>query len=350
MILTSARLQNYRSYLDSSFEFESGVNIIVGPNASGKTNLLDALFIAAHGASMKLTKGFMVNNGESWARIDVLTNTNQTRTVKIIDSSAKPEIIIDDKPYKRLPLNQRLPVVLFEPNQLYYLTTSPDMRRQLIDDILDKTDDEFTSIRSRYTRTLQQRNSLLKQPISHVKNQVFAWDMRLSDLAGRYVDKRQNLLDLINKNAAQIYSTVANTTHQLDLKYDSTIAVSTYAQGLLKRLQDNIEHDHQRGFTGAGPHRDDIKILIDGNDMRSTASRGETRSILLAIKIIESQILEGKYNQKPLLLLDDVFGELDGARRKSLIEFISTNQTFITTTDADIIGHGFTKKAKITAI
>lgn len=350
MILTSARLQNYRSYSDSSFEFEPHVNIIVGPNASGKTNLLDALFLTASGASMKPTKGSMVKDNEPWARIDVLTNTNQARLVKIPNSLSKPELSIDDKLYKRLPLDKRLPVVLFEPNQLYFLTNSPDMRRQLIDDILDKIDPDFPTIRSRYTRTLQQRNHLLKQPLHQVADQVFAWDVRLCDLAGQYATKRQQLITLINDKAPQIYSSVAGSNHNLEFSYESTLKIDSYANSLLTKLQQNIALDHARGFTGYGPHRDDVKILINNHDMRSVASRGETRSILLSLKIIEAQILKDKHSQKPLLLLDDVFGELDGARRKSLIEFISDNQTFITTTDADIIGHEFTKKAKITAI
>jgi DNA replication and repair protein RecF len=136
----------------------------------------------------------------------------------------------------------------------------------------------------------------------------------------------------------------------LSLAYISKLSAQSYANSLHTKLQERLELDHLRGYTGYGPHRDDIGLLIDGKDVRDVASRGETRSILLSLKLIEAQILEDSSGHKPILLLDDVFGELDGVRRKSLIEFMATNQTFITTTDADVIGHDFAQKSKLLSV
>ncbi len=339
MVITSARLQNYRSYTDSSFEFEPHVNIIVGPNASGKTNLLDALYYAAVGGSMKPGNEHIIRHDQAWGRIDVMTNENQARTVKIKQSPAgvQKEVLLDDKVYKRLPKDRMLPVVLFEPNHLYFITSSPDMRRQLIDGILEKSQTSFITLRNKYTRTLQQRNTLLKQPLDVVRQQIFAWDLRISELAGQYVQQRLELLQLINSTSTEIYTQIAGGQHKLELRYESKIGSANYASKLLTKLQQRLELDHQRGFTGYGPHRDDIALLLDDKDMRDVASRGETRSILLTLKILESQIIESVYGQKPILLLDDVFGELDHSRRRALVEFMSGSQTFITTTDADVI-------------
>ncbi len=346
MVLTSARLQNYRSYSDSSFEFDPGVNIIVGPNASGKTNLLDALHLASTGVSIRPSGDFAIKTKQSWARVDVLTSTNKSRVVKLYQDG-RPEFEIDEKKHKRLSLEKTIPVVLFEPNHLYQITTSPEQRRKFIDDILAKSDKEFPSLRNNYIRALRQRNSLLKSPLTEVRKQIFAWDVRLCELAGSYVHKRCSLLEKINHSGGSVYSAIAGRKHELSLLYESKISVESYSSSLLKALQTKLELDHVRGFTGYGPHRDDISIIIDGHDMRNVASRGETRSILLALKVIEARLLEEVHQQKPLLLLDDVFGELDGVRRKSLIEFISGNQTFITTTDADIISHDFVSGARI---
>ncbi len=340
MILTSARLQNFRSYSDSSFEFEPGVNIIVGPNASGKTNLLDALYLTATGVTIRPNKDFLIQTNKPWSRLDVLTSQNQIRITRIRQDN-KPEFEFDDKKFRRFTLDKLIPVVLFEPNHLYQITTAPEQRRQFMDDILTKIDPSFSSLKNNYIRTLRQRNSLLKLPLGEVKKQIFAWDVRLCELAGSYVQKRKQLLEQINQNSSGVYSKIANQKHQLLLVYESKIQAENYSSTLLKTLQLKLELDHMRGFTGYGPHRDDMSIIIDNNDMRNVASRGETRSILLTLKVIEARILEGIYNQKPLLLLDDVFGELDGARRKSLIDFMSGCQTFITTTDADIIAHNF---------
>jgi len=339
MVITSARLQNYRSYTDSSFEFESHVNIIVGPNASGKTNLLDALYYAATGGSMKPSSEHVVRHEQSWARIDCMTSENQTRTVKIKQSPTglQKELLLDDKLYRRLPKDRMLPVVLFEPNHLYFITTSPDMRRQLIDGILEKSQEGFITLKNKYVRTLRQRNALLKQPLDQVRSQIFAWDVRISELAGQYTEERLKLLRKINETSSEIYTSIAGNQHSLLLTYESKISATNYASNLLTKLQARLELDHQRGFTGYGPHRDDIGLLIDDKDMRDVASRGETRSILLTLKVTEAQILEEVHQQKPILLLDDVFGELDGSRRKSLISFMQGSQTFITTTDADVV-------------
>lgn len=350
MVFTSVRLQNYRSYQDSAFEFSSNVNIIVGPNASGKTNLLDALHLCANGTSIKPSRERMVRLGASWARIDTLTSTNQIRAVKLPENDLSLQLEIDKKPYRRLPLSLRVPIILFEPSQLYLITSSPDMRRTLMDDMLEKLIPAFSKQKNNYLKVLRQRNALLKQPIDRVKQQVFAWDVRLSELAGGIVEERLKLLDDINNSASTIYSDIAQRKHMIKFSYDSKVATSTYASSLLNLLQASLENDHRRGFTGYGPHRDDIRITIDQDDMREVASRGETRSILLTIKIIEGNLLESVYNQKPLLLLDDVFGELDGLRRKRLIEFISDNQVFITTTDADIIGHDFAQQASVISV
>ncbi len=347
MVFTSVRLQNYRSYQDGAFEFSPNVNIIVGPNASGKTNLLDALHLSANATSIKPSRERMVRVGANWARVDTLTNTNQTRAVKLRENETGLIIEVDEKSYKRLPQRLRLPIILFEPSQLYLITSSPDMRRTLIDDMLEKLVPAFSKQKNNYLKVLRQRNALLKQPIERVKQQIFAWDIRLSELAGHIVEHRLTLLEDMNAKASAIYSDIAQHDHHINFSYDSKIPLPGYATNLTKVLQTSLENDHHRGFTGYGPHRDDITIAIDNDDIRDVASRGETRSILLTVKIIEGTLLEAAYEHKPLLLLDDVFGELDGQRRKRLIEFIGGNQVFITTTDADIIGHEFAQQTNI---
>lgn len=344
MIVTSARIQNYRSYEDSSFEFDKGVNIIVGPNASGKTNLLDSIYFALSGAPLIKAPEQMKNNQSDWARIDCLTDDSGTRIVKIKENI---DILIDEKLYKRVPVKERYPAVVFEPKHLYLITTSPEMRRSYIDDILSGIDAEFVTTRSQYQKTLRQRNALLKENTGAINKQIFAWDIRLSELGGKYSLKRSELIKQINKSTSKIYSSIAGKKHELKISYESKNSINNYADDMLQRLQRNVEIDQMRGFTTTGPHRDDIRLVLDGNDMRDRASRGETRSILLTLKIIESSILESVLGKKPILLLDDVFGELDGQRRKALIDFMKDNQVFITTTDADILSHKYAEHAKI---
>lgn len=344
MVITAARLQNYRSYSDSSFDFDESVNIIVGPNASGKTNLLDAIFFCSTSKTLVKNKDLLIRAGCDWARIDCITNTNQTRIVKIKETT---EFNIDGKIFKRMPESEKVPVVVFEPKHLYFITTSPEMRRSYIDEILAYIDPDFVKVRAQFQKTLKQRNSLLKGDKRHINDQVFAWDIRLCELAGVYVKFRQRLLKRINQDTNTIYTSIAGKKQQLEIVYETKTKITDYADNMLRALQKNIQLDVIRGFTGVGPHRDDIKLMLDGNDIRDRASRGETRTILLTLKIIESNIIEAEKQKKPILLLDDVFGELDGHRRETLTHYIKDNQVFITTTDADIVTHNFTSKTNI---
>lgn len=347
MALTSIRLQNYRSYEDSSFEFAPGVNIIVGPNASGKTNLLDAIYFIARGTTFKKHKDGIIRDKQQWARLDCLTESNITRSVKVTPNNT--QIIIDDKPFTRLSPARQYPVVLFEPNHLYQITTSPEMRRSYVDDLLARTSRDFPGVKSRYVRTLQQRNALLKNH-SSTHEQLFPWNIRLSELAGSYTEHRNKAIKNINQRAPQLYSQIAGSGSSVQLEIDSRVSKKTYADNMMKLLEETTHQDKILGFTSIGPHRDDIRIELNNKHIKEAASRGETRSVLLAMKLAEAELLEEATNKKPFMLLDDVFGELDGSRRKALISFMKNNQVFITTTDADIIGHEFAKEAQIVAI
>jgi DNA replication and repair protein RecF len=158
-MITSIRLQNFRSYGDASFEFEPAVNIVVGPNASGKTNLLEAVLVLARGNSFRVRDSELVKFDKPWARLEA-NFKNHPRIVKIQPPDKTYEI--DGKVYKRLSLERTLPVVLFEPNHLQLLQRGPDQRRDYFDDLLERSQPTFKSLSSSYKRTLAQRNALLK--------------------------------------------------------------------------------------------------------------------------------------------------------------------------------------------
>lgn len=352
-MITTIHLQQFRSYTNTPFEFEPGVNVIMGPNASGKTNLLEAIHLVARGASYKPVKlEELVQHRKEWARIDAQLAGDHERIFKIkVQNPTTKELIIDEKVVKRVQPSNILPVVLFEPSQLFLLTSSPDMRRAFLDDILAQTNTDFLKIQRDYLRTLRQRNALLKSPTPHTaKQQVFAWNVRLSELAGQYVEQRQQLIQYINTSFAELYNHIAHGSVSVSLEYASKLPVGQYASRMLTRLETGFDEDYARGFTTVGPQRDDLRIIIDGKELRETASRGEVRTTLLALKVQEAKLLEEKTGTKPLFLLDDVFSELDGARRHALTDFLQSHQTFITTTDADLITQHFAQKSNVIAL
>jgi len=336
-VIDNIRLQNFRSYKDESFEFEPGVNIVVGPNASGKTNLLEAVLVLARGGSFRAKDQELIRFGQPWARLDGFFG-NQNRTVKIEqqqEETTDKSFMIEAKKFKRLSLGRSIPLVFFEPNHLQLITRGPEQRREYIDDLLGRSRPEFKSLASQYRRALAQRNALLKHDPARAMSQLFAWNLRLSELGGKIVQARQELIDQTNKQLSRTYNQIAKARTSVRLDYSSHFPADNYSTKLLSKLESSSALDFERGFTAYGPHREDISFYINKRLVNQAASRGETRSLMLALKIFELGLIERARGQKPILLLDDVFSELDGHRRHALVDHLQNQQTIITTTDAD---------------
>lgn len=347
MLFTNIRLQNFRSYEDASFELGTGVNIIVGPNAAGKTNLLEALMVCAVGKSYRAKDMLLIEAGKSWLRLDVHTSENSTRIIKIeanTDTKTSKSFVFDDKPYKKLILKHRQPIVLFEPNDLHLLYAEPNKRREYIDNLLEQYIPHFAKLRLDYRRIIAQRNALLKQPLNVGKSQIFAWNLRLCQTAAEIVENRLKLIDVINESIDETYTSVSNKTMDVKVQYVSKTPTLSYSSNLMRQLEEQIDIDRIRGYTSRGPHRDDIVAYFGDKPISDSASRGENRTYMLSLKILELHILEEQTGKRPLLLLDDVFSELDGSRRRALTQFLQNYQTIITTTDADIVTQHFSDK------
>lgn len=342
-MITDIRLQHFRNYTDAEFAFGPGVNIIVGPNASGKTNLLEAVLILARGSSYKAGDTELVQFGSSWTRLDGRTPSHG-RVLKIkAGPVAQKTFEIDGHVLTRLHPSRMLPTVLFEPNHLLMLNGSPDLRRTFLDDLIEQTEAGFGHVRRHYRRVLAQRNSLLKKNPPDVERQLFVWNVRLSELGGQIARRRQALTERFNEHVPELYRQLAGRNNTIELQYASRFYLHSYESQLLHKLESSVEHDVLRGFTAYGPHRDDLAVRMDARIFQEAASRGEARTLVLALKIIELQLVEAAHDSKPLLLLDDVFSELDGKRRAALTKYVQAYQTFITTTDADSVQPYVTK-------
>jgi len=329
-----------------SFEFAPGVNIIVGPNASGKTNLLEAVLVTAHGQSYRAKDAELIAFAKPWARL-AATLEDGERVVKLVRQPASKSYDIAGKTYQRLSLQHTLPVVLFEPNHLLLLGGAPEERRNYLDDLLEQTVAGYGSVRRNYRRVLRQRNSLLKRAKRPNNQELFPWNLRLSELGAVVARRRIELAAQINKAVGARYKNLSGSKLATEFVYQPQFQAEAYESQFLHTLEQKLATDLERGFTGSGPHREDFSALFAGRPASESASRGETRTYVLALKIIELEILETIRGTRPLLLLDDVFSELDGKRRHALTDQLKTYQTFITTTDADIIQKAFTTKAQI---
>jgi DNA replication and repair protein RecF len=350
-VFTSLRLQNFRSYEDFAVELSPTVNIVVGPNASGKTNLLESLLLLCGVGSYRAAIADVIRDTSDWARIDG-NNLDGNRVLKIQSIGEKIEKTyeLNEKIKKRLSFNDMLPVVLFEPDHLRLLTGSPDLRRDFFDSILREINPEFSMIEKNYKRVLSQRNRLLKQDKTTINKQIFMWNIRLAELAGKIVTYRLLLIKDINKKLSNIYSKIAGSNSKVLIKYDSKIDIKNYESGVLKKLENSLEKDILRGYTSYGPHREDFLFYMNDRMADTVASRGETRTLVLSLKIIELEKLQNIRGRKPLILLDDVFSELDGSRRQTLTHYLNEYQTVITTTDADVVMKGFAQSTNLISL
>lgn len=345
-MIQSIRLQQFRSYADESFEFSPSVNIIVGPNASGKTNLLEAMLVMALGNSYRVHDADLIEFNKDWARLDGIVDDFQ-RTIKLINDP-KPEKVYElaGRMVKKLSLEDTLPVVLFEPNDLYLINGKPELRRDYLDSMLAQTISGYGLTLRTYRRALAQRNRLLKSPRID-DEQLFPWNVRLSELGGIIVRSRAQLTNSFNQKITQLYKNLSNSSTKVSVVYSSSAEPEQYESHMLHQLEVRMGNDRLLGFTSFGPHREDFKILFDEHPAEETASRGETRTFVLGLKLIELELLKEKRNKLPILLLDDVFSELDGARRQALTAYLQPYQSLITTTDADIVLKHFSEKSNI---
>ena len=350
--LSSITIQNFRSYDEAAFEFTNGVNIIIGPNAAGKTNLLEAVYIAATGKGFRSrSDSVVIKNGQEIARIEAsFGKQNRKILFDVSGGRLKKTFQTKDQKKSRLSFEDIQPVVLFQPDDLRLANGSPERRRLFIDLLLSQLNPTYASELRAYERALSQRNALLKSTHTPSSDHLFVWNVQIADRGGKIATMRQEMIKKIQSEISAIYSEVAGSKHHLDITYQTELNKSHYSDSLMKKLHEHISDDRRRGSTSFGPHRDDILFVIDEQPMKQVASRGENRTLLLALKIIEVNQLQSVRRKMPLLLLDDVFSELDGSRRRLLTSFLKDYQTLITTTDADVVGKEFAKRANILSI
>ncbi|MCA9341382.1 DNA replication and repair protein RecF [Candidatus Saccharibacteria bacterium] len=339
MTLKRLAVYNIRSYDLSSFEFSPHTTLVLGSNGSGKTSLLEAIYLMYRGVSFRgSTKDILAHTTKN-ASIRLESRNEGTRALDLTLTGhlVNKKFEVNGKKTFRLPIKNKLPVVLFEPDELRMLSSSPDRRRRFLDGIISRLSPSYASTLTKYQRTLLQRNELLKQSINSPKqtwqSHLFAWDIKLAELASQLVDSRRAFIKVSNDQLSTLYSDMANKDHEVSVRYICQFPEKTYQQQLIGALTNSIENDILKGHTTVGPHRDDFEILLDNYPAPEVASRGELRTIMLAYKLLEVTLVQRQYSAYPLILLDDVFSELDVNRERHLMKKLQPFQSIITATD-----------------
>lgn len=328
MIIKEIRLNNFRCHAQYLLEFKEQTTQILGENGSGKTSVLEAIYLAVRGKSFKAVDREIVRRGEDFYRIE-LSFLDGERTVVTYDATtAKRAFLTGDKKWARLPKKNRYPAVLFEPSDLSLITASPTRRREYFDRFLSQLSDGYGSSLSRYNKALKQRNELLKQEFVSPES-LFSWDVLLAQYGVLIRKARASLVAALNDRLTGVYRGIAENKDEILLSYNSytgEVEESEY----LRLLTLDFERDRLTGHTNFGIHKDDYVFVFNSVPADGTASRGETRSIVLALKFIEAEMLFESLLRKPLILLDDVFSELDETRQKALVKNFQENQVILT--------------------
>jgi DNA replication and repair protein RecF len=343
-------LTNFRSYGAARFELHPEVTLVVGPNASGKTNLLESLYVMASTRSFRAKDRELVREGEDFYRIVAHSGDSEyVMALNVAGGGAEKSVRHDGV---RRPLAShvgRIQVILFEPSELDLVSGPPEGRRRYLDFLLCQTDQGYLKTLQLYKRALRQRNAVLDASWSEaeaVRDQLFVWNIKLAELAIHIYERRQQLLADLGSSTPLLYRDIAGRSVQLEFEYVPSVD-GNYAEEFLATLERNLSRDLAAGFTTVGPHREDFNVQFKDRSITAVASRGEVRTLVLAMKLAELQYAEAKTGIRPLLLLDDVFSELDRQRRSFLLDRLAGYQTIITTTDADAITREFKTAHKI---
>lgn len=341
MKVKSIALTNFRNYSFSETSFDDGLNIVVGKNAQGKTNLLEAIYFCAIGKSLRAVREKeLINWDKPVAKIslEVEKKFGKTRIDITLNRVGKKIVAINRLPIRKIgELMGELNAVFFSPDELKLVKESPEDRRRFMDISISQTSKQYFYLLGRYSKVLANRNKLLKQALSPetIKDTIGLWDEQLSSIGAKLIMYRVAFLKNILPFARLSHEYLTEGTEELNLEYAGTTGEdeAEIKTKLLKQLENSLEKDMRLQFTSVGPHRDDIKVWVNGIDIKTYGSQGQQRTVALSLKLAELEIIERQTGEKPILILDDVLSELDEKRKKRLLAFCKKTQTFLSCTD-----------------
>lgn len=351
MYLKQLDLVNYRNYNRLSVQFSPNINIFIGKNAQGKTNLLESIYYLAFARSHRTNVDRqLINFEQPFARVSSRIYKRQTSNIlELVTSSRGKKASINHLEQKRLSAYiGQLNVVLFSPENLNLVKGSPAQRRRFLDLEFGQIDNRYLTLLARYQRLLKQRNTFLKK-MSYQKEPDFLYlevlTRQLVEVAAIVIELRMKYLAHLEKMAQKIHFQISNQTETLAFHYQTANYdfkhkndKQTVVDFLIEAFSKVQSREIKMGTTLIGPHRDDISFEINRKDLQSFGSQGQQRSCVLSLKLAEIRLIKQVTHESPILLLDDVLSELDSKRQAALIEIIDEDiQTFITTTDLDSV-------------
>ena len=351
MYLEHLSLQNFRNYKKSDFHFSKDATLVVGPNTAGKTNLIEAIFFLSTGKSFRVENDEQVIKfGEGLARIRGKINSIKLEVVIVSEDfvsvrrSHQKKYFVNGVSKRRIDFMGNFFVVLFSPLDLDMIVGSPALRRNFLNNVLETTDKDYRLAILEFTKGLRQRNALLervKETGIRDEKQFEYWDTILIQTGGQITQKREKFIEFINSGQKDIFD--------LAVFYDKSVISK-------ERLLQYKASEIGAGVTLVGPHRDDFSTSMFNNtnqtthDIKFFGSRGQQRLVILQMKLLELEFIEKKIGERPILLLDDIFSELDDEHINLVLEMLGKQQTIITTTHKEFVPKKILNKMQIISL
>ena len=370
ILARTLHVRNFRNYDDYTLELDPGVTVLVGRNAQGKTNLVEALQLATSGASFrKPSPAELVAEGEESCSIALrLEGDGRVVDLGCTVRDGKRSFSRNGKKCRAAGVRGVVPSVLFCPDDLDMIKRSASVRRAALDTFGIQLNETYAQLTAQYERIVGQRNSLLKEGWC-TREMLAAWNGALSLTGATLLMHRMALLARIRLRLREVYAGIAGG-EEADVVYEPSfgalppevldiigaplereVFISAAREVFDRALGERADDEIRRGMTLVGPHRDEIRFRIAGRDARTFASQGQQRSLVLAWKVAEVEVTRDILGRPPLLLLDDVMSELDGARREAFLNFIQDEvQTVITTTNLGYFTDKVLDRAKVVEI
>lgn len=338
MRLLRLRQKNFRNLSSGDFIPGAGLTTVVGGNAQGKTNLLEAIELVLGGELRNgLQERVRFGEGEAWVHADIETQFGNSR-LEVKLGTPRPGVAggrehkLNETPASLREIAQLPGAVLLGPDDLELVLGPPEERRRFLDLLLSRFSSRYRQMLSQYARALQQRNAILKNSFSSRRGRktespdeeakpsslratLSVWNQELVKYGSEILSLRRRMLTKLTPLAREAYAELA--PGELDLELLETVSPERF----LEALEDNTPEDLQRGVTSVGPHRDDLRVLLSGLEAIRFGSRGECRSIALALRLAEHRLLWQHYDEAPLLLVDEWHSELDNRRRGALLAY-----------------------------
>jgi len=373
MRLIHLSLANFRNYVRLDLPLPSGISLFVGANAQGKSNLLEAIYYLATTRSYRSTSDrelinwLAIHDPLPYARLVahaeratgrvqvevVIVGTPQDQgngeglmaenELGMRTTAVQKRVKVNGVPRRAIDLLGQINVVMFTPQDLDLVAGAPALRRRYLDITLAQTNPEYVRALQRYNRVVLQRNSLLKQAAvrRHLPDELAFWNDELVEHGSYIISQRKTAVSLLDELAYQIHGNLTGASEHLHLVYRCSVqgdsaAPSALADCFRSALRGLEAREMQAGISLIGPHRDDLAFLVDGVDMRIYGSRGQQRTIALALKFAEAAYIQSIVGDSPVMLLDDLLSELDAARRQWLLAVLTDGrQVLLTATDTD---------------